>query len=123
ALAGAERLREGVAERRHDVLGRVVLVDLEVAACKQLEVEAPVEGEGGQEGVEEADPRGNAGAAPAVEVERDPERRLGGRAHDERGAPARRPLGGGAERAEDEIVLRRLADRDAKARREAARDE
>ena len=51
----AERLRERVAERGEDVLDRVVLVDVEVAAGEQLEIEAGVEGAEREQVVEEAD--------------------------------------------------------------------
>ena len=67
----AERSRERVAERGEDVLDRVVLVDVEVAAGEQLEVEAAVEGEERQQVIEEADPGRDARAADAVEVEHD----------------------------------------------------
>ena len=61
--------------------------------------------------VEEADPGRDARAAAAVEVEQDPQRRLGARARDERAsAPAR--AGGGAERLEHDVVLRRPSQRD-----------
>jgi hypothetical protein len=42
ACAAVERLPERVAERREDVFDGVVLVDLEVAAGDDLEVETPV---------------------------------------------------------------------------------
>ena len=67
----AERGRERVAERGEHVLDRVVLVDVEVAAGEQLEVEAGVEGEQRQQVIEEADPGRDARPAGAVEVERD----------------------------------------------------
>ena len=38
-LARSKRLCERVAERRHDVLGRVVLVDLQIAAREHLEAD------------------------------------------------------------------------------------
>ena len=67
----AERARERVAERGEDVLDRVVLVDVEVAAGEQLEVEAAVEGEERQQVIEKADSGRDARAADAVEVEHD----------------------------------------------------
>ena len=57
ALARAECLLRRRAERGQDVLDRVVLVDVDVAARDTVEVEAGVEGEQREEMVEEADPR------------------------------------------------------------------
>ena len=98
ADAAVERLPDRVAERGEHVLDRVVLVDLEVAARQQLEVEPAVEGEQRQQVVEEADAGLDSRAAAAVELERDAQRRLGRRADDQRRAARRRP-GRGAERA------------------------
>ena len=80
----SERSRQRVAERREHVLHGVVLVHVDVAPREQLEVEPGVEGGERQQVVEEADPRGDTRPTVAVEVERDPERRLCGRAHDGR---------------------------------------
>ena len=75
-VARAERVCERIAERREDVLGRVMLVDLEVAACEHFEIEPAVEGERREEVVEQPDAGGDPRPARAVEVERDAERRL-----------------------------------------------
>ena len=100
----AERTRERVAERGEDILDRVVLVDVEVAAGEELEIEAAVEGEERQQVIEKADPGCDAGVAGAVEVEHDAERGLAARARDECRSPRRRAAGR-AESFEQDVVL------------------
>jgi hypothetical protein len=107
----AERLVEGVTESSEHVLGRVVLVHAEIAGRQQLEVEARLEGEQGQQMVEEADTGRDPGAAAAVQVEREAQRRLGARADDERVAP-RRGRRAGSQGGEQDVVLARAAQRD-----------
>ena len=58
----AERLRHRVTERREDVLDEMVVVDVEVAAGDELEVEAGVERGQSEQVIEEADARPNAHA-------------------------------------------------------------
>ena len=82
----------------------MVLVDVEVAAGEQLEVEAAVEGEERQQVIEKADPGRDARVAGAVEVEHEAERGLAARARDERRS-ARRRAAGRAERCEQDVVL------------------
>ena len=67
SLARAERLLDGAAERGEDVLDRVVLVDVEVAAGDAVEVEPGVEGEQRQQVVEKPDPGRDVRPAAAVE--------------------------------------------------------
>ena len=74
-----------------DVLDRVVLVDVEVAAGDAVEIEAGVEREQREQMVEEADPRRDVRSAAAVERERDAERRLGARPDQGRLAAGRGP--------------------------------
>ena len=114
AGAAVERLAERVAEPGEDVLDRVMLVHVEVAAGEELEVEAAVEAELREQVVEEADPGVGPDAPAAVEGEADAEGGLGGRLHDEGGAGGR-GLGRRAEGREDAVVLGRLADRDPQA--------
>ena len=121
-LAGAECLGKAVAERGEHVLDRVVLVHVEIAARDQLEVEGGVEGEQRQQVVEEADAGGDADPARAVEIEGEPQRRLGRRAGNI-GAAARRRPGLGAGGAQDEVVLGRATKRDPDPLGEAADDE
>ena len=100
----------------------MVLVHVEIAARDQLEVEGGMEGEQRQQVVEEADAGRDANPARAVEIEGEPQRRLGRRAGNI-GAAARRRPGLGAERAQDDVVLERAAKRDPDAVGEAADDE
>ena len=65
AEGAVERLAEGDAA----VLDRVVLVHVQVAAARQLEVEQPVRGERREHVVEEADAGRDLGAPAAVEVD------------------------------------------------------
>ncbi len=102
--AVAERLRESVAERGEDVLDGVVLVDIEVAAREQLEVEPAWNAQSVSRWSRKPMPGRDARAAGAVEVERDAERGLGARAGDVRGAAGRR-CRHGAERREQDVVL------------------
>ena len=70
----AQRLVERLAERQRAVLGRVVVVDLEVALALQLQVEARVLGQGREHVVEKAEPglRPRPGRSPSrIELERD----------------------------------------------------
>ena len=94
-----ERLGKPVPECSEDVLDGVVLVDVEVAAGQQLEVEAAVEREERQQVVEEADARGDPRATATVEVERDAECSLGGRAQDD-GRTGYCRFGSGTERSQ-----------------------
>ena len=64
AGAVAERLRERLAEHDADVLGRVVLVDVEVALRRDRQVDQAVPGELLQHVVEEADAGRDLGACP-----------------------------------------------------------
>ena len=109
-LSRAERLLEGAAEGGEDVLDGVVLVDVEIAARDAIEIEAGVEGQQRQEMVEEADSRRDVRSAAAVEGERDPQRRLGARP-DERRLTSRRRARLGSERAQQDVVLGRPAQR------------
>ena len=60
----AERLGERRAQDERDVLDRVVLVDLEVAAGRHVEVEQAVVGERGEQVVVEADAGRDRAPAP-----------------------------------------------------------
>ena len=123
ALPAGEGGRERVPERGEHVLDEVVLVDVEVAARDELEVEPAVEGQQRQQVVEEADLRRDARPTRAVEVDGRAERRLGRGAHDRRRAA---PVGRGrlgAEHAEQRVVLPRSAHGRTDALGEAAHDE
>jgi hypothetical protein len=122
ARSAVERVGNPVPERGEDVLDGVVLVDVEVAAGEQFEVEAAVKRKQGEQVVEEADAGGDPGAALPVEVERDAERGLRGGAEDDRGSGGAR-FGGGAERSQDQIVLGGEPDGDPERIRPAADDE
>ena len=67
----AERLGEGGAQDERDVLGRVVLVDLQVAVGAHREIEQAVVGERSEQVVVEADARVDRGVAGTIEAERD----------------------------------------------------
>ena len=67
ALLVAERLQEGLAERDSGVLGRVVLVDMQVARHLDVDVEEAMPREELQHVVEEADAGRDLGLAGAVE--------------------------------------------------------
>ena len=67
----AKGLGEGGAQDERDVLGRVVLVDPQVAVGAHGEVEQAVVGERSQQVVVEADARVDRGVARSVEAERD----------------------------------------------------
>ncbi len=67
----AERLVDGRAQRQRAVLGRVVVVDVEIALAVELEVEPAVLGQRGQHVVEEAEAGLDRGLPLAVEVELD----------------------------------------------------
>ena len=85
-----------------------MLVDVEVAAGDELEVEPAVEGEQREQMVEEADPGRDTRTPLPVEIERDAERGLGGRADDERGAcRVRARAQAQRQRDEDPVVLGR----------------
>ena len=83
----AERLGEGGSEDEGDVLGRVVLVDAQVAVRGDREVEQAVVGERAEQVVVEADPGVDGRVAGSVEAERDGDVGLVGRPGD-RHAPA-----------------------------------
>ena len=109
-------------KRGEHVLDRVVLVHREIAAGDELEVERRVEGEQRQQVVEEADPGLDPRAAAPVEVERQSQRGLGRRPEHRRVAAGRRPRLG-PERAQQHVVLRGAADRDADALGERPHDD
>ena len=73
----AERLVEGRPERDRDVLDRVVVVDVEVAVTRDVEVEQAVFRERVQHVVEEADPGVRGRLALAVDRERHLDRGFG----------------------------------------------
>ena len=85
ALLVAERLQERLADRDAGVLGRVVLVDMEVAGDRDLEVEEGMAREKLQHVVEEADAGRDRGLAGAVERKAHGHVGLGGAAADARG--------------------------------------
>ena len=109
--AVSERVRERTAQRGEDVLDGVVLVDVEVAACEQLEIEAAVERPQREQVIEEPDPGRDERAPVAVEVEHDPERGLGARPRDDR-RPAGRRADARTEGFEQDVVLGRPPERD-----------
>ena len=67
---GAERLLHGLPERDPDVLGGVVMVDMEIAVRLHRDVDARMPGQQIEHVVEEADPGRNPGHARAIEVYR-----------------------------------------------------
>ena len=77
AAAVAERLRHGLAERDADVLDRVMLIDVEVARCAQLEIEAAVTREQLEHVIEKPDAGADVVTALAVERQRQRDLRLG----------------------------------------------
>ena len=113
---------DGAAERGKDVLDRVVLVDVEIAAGDAVEVESGVEGKQREQVVEEADPGRDVRPTAAVERQRDPERRLGARADQRCLAPGQWARLG-AERSQKDVVLGRPPERDPDPLREAAHDD
>ena len=68
---GAERLLHGLPERDADVLGGVVVIDMEVAIGLHRDVDARMPGQQVEHMVEKADAGRNLGHARAVEVHRD----------------------------------------------------
>src|SRR5690606_15916521 len=85
----AERAFQRLAERQRDVLDRVMLVDVEIAAALDLEREAAVLAELLEHVIEKADAGLCDGLGLAVEVDLDADVRLAGLALDD-GRP--RPL-------------------------------
>src|SRR2546430_2092525 len=77
-VASPELAPQRHAQGGHDVLDRVVLVDLDVSGRDRFQVEAAVECELGQQVVEKADAGVGARSTSTVERERYTERRLGG---------------------------------------------
>src|SRR5437667_884268 len=67
---GAERLLHGLSERDPDVLGGVMVIDMEVAIRLHRNVDARMPGQQIEHMVEKADPGRNHGYARAVEVYR-----------------------------------------------------
>ena len=67
---GAERLLHGLAERDADILGGVVVVDMQIAIRLDRDVDAGMPGQQIEHMVEEADAGRNVGHAGAVEVYR-----------------------------------------------------
>jgi hypothetical protein len=88
--AVAQRLEHRLAQGERDVLHRVVLVDLQVAGRGQLQVEQAVMREGCEQVVVEADPGRHPGLTGPIEVERQLDAGLPGRAADRR-RPHRAP--------------------------------
>ena len=117
-----ERLPERGADGRHHVLDRVMLVHVHVSAGDRLQVEPAVEGELGQQVVEEPDARVHPRALAPVERERDAQRRLSGRSDDER-RPHRRRSGVRTEGREQPVVFGRQPRRDPDRTWIAAHDE
>ncbi len=72
AAALAQRFVKRLSDRQRAVLGRVVVVDLQVAGAVQLQVQAPVAGERREHVVEETQARAHLRRAPAVEGQRAP---------------------------------------------------
>ena len=69
AALRAERLFHRFAERDADVLDGVVLIDVEIAARREVEIERAVAGDLFEHVVEETNARGDAGFALAVEIQ------------------------------------------------------
>ena len=82
AAAVAQRLVDRLAERDADILGRVVLVDMEVALGAHGHVDQRMAGKLLQHVVEEADPGRDVVAPGPVEIDADADLRLGGVAGD-----------------------------------------
>src|SRR5690606_22028939 len=82
----AEGGGHGLAEGKGAVLCGVVIVDVQVAGAGEVEIEAGVEGERREQVVEETDPGRDAGAAGAVEHERQGDVGLAGGSRDGGGA-------------------------------------
>ncbi len=82
----AERAGQRLAEHDADILGGVVEIDMRSPVAFTARSNSAVAGERGQHVVEEADAGRDLGAAGSVEIERQLDRGLGGRAVDRRGA-------------------------------------
>ena len=100
----------------------MVVVDVEVAARDELEIEAGVEDGKDEQVVEEADARSHARRPRPSRSSESRMRRLRRHARDE-GRAGRRRLGRRAERREHDVVLARSAQRDPDALAEDADDE
>ena len=91
----AERLPHRLAERDADILGGVVIVDMEVALRLHGEIDARMAGQQVQHMIEEADPGGDIGRAGAVKIHRNLDIGFlglaldGGLAHETGSPPAR----------------------------------
>src|SRR4051812_35808617 len=86
AFARAQRLRHRFAERDAEILDGVMLIDVEVAAGGDPEIERAMPGDEFQHVVEETDPGPHRVPTAAVEAERQRDLRLGGLAIDYRAA-------------------------------------
>ena len=75
-------------QRETAILGRVVIVDLQIALAREHHVEARVAAQGVEQMVQESDARLDGALAAAVEVECHANRRLAGRAVHAGGARA-----------------------------------
>src|SRR5262249_4821306 len=79
-----KRGRHRLAERNADVLHRVMLIDIEVALCCQLQIEATMPREQFQHVIEEPDPRMHVVSTFAIENQPQGDLRLAGRTLDRR---------------------------------------
>src|SRR5262249_37402410 len=85
-FAVAERLRHRFAERDADVLDGVMLIDVEVTGCSEIEIESAVTREQLEHVVEKADAGPHAVAPGAVESQLQADLRFGRTATDQRAA-------------------------------------
>ena len=120
---GRRAPRERVAERGEDVLDGVVLVDLEVARGEQLEVEPAVEGEQRRAGGRGSRSRSRRARGPAPSRSSTIRSAVSVLVRTTSAVRPRRRAGRRAERGEQEVVLRRAAQRDADPLGEGADDE
>src|SRR6185295_4713991 len=76
ALAVADRLRDGLAERDAEIFDCVMLIDVEIPGRRDLQIEAAVPGEELQHVIEKADPGPDVVSAGALELQRQRNLRL-----------------------------------------------
>jgi hypothetical protein len=85
----ANRAGESLAEDDADILGGVVIVDMQVALGVHGQVEQRMPGEGGEHVIQEADPRFKLDTTRPIQAEGQGDVGLGGRAGDLGGAHGR----------------------------------